>query len=261
MNRADFMKRLTELLADVSSSEREAAIQYYNDYFDEAGEENEQSVIASLGSPEQLAQTIKAGLADGGNAGEFTEKGFSGYEQKRSDEVLDVNTPYGESDGARGNASGRAGGQEGWSGGYQNADGSYRNTSQNQKKKGMSGGVIALIVVLCILASPIIIGIGGGVLGVIVGVLGTVLGVIVSIAAVALVLLIAGICLFVCGIVLIFGTPLGALALMGVGMICAALGILAAWLTIIICGRLIPALIRGIVKLFNNLFRRGGVTA
>ena len=67
MNRADFMKELTELLADVSPTEREEAIQYYNDYFDDAGEENEQSVIASLGSPAQLARTIKSGLADGGN--------------------------------------------------------------------------------------------------------------------------------------------------------------------------------------------------
>ena len=59
MNRADFMKNLAELLADMAPAEREEAIQYYNDYFDDAGTENEQSVIASLGTPEQLAKTIK----------------------------------------------------------------------------------------------------------------------------------------------------------------------------------------------------------
>ena len=74
MSRAEFMRRLAELLTDVSPAEREEAIQYYNDYFDDAGAENEQSVIASLGSPEELAKTIKAGLFDGGNTGEFTEK-------------------------------------------------------------------------------------------------------------------------------------------------------------------------------------------
>ena len=33
MNRAEFMNRLTALLTDVSPTEREEAIQYYNDYF------------------------------------------------------------------------------------------------------------------------------------------------------------------------------------------------------------------------------------
>ena len=70
MNRAEFMRRLTELLGDVPPMEREEAIQYYNDYFDDAGEENEGSVIASLGTPEELAKTIKTGLNDGGNGGD-----------------------------------------------------------------------------------------------------------------------------------------------------------------------------------------------
>ena len=90
MNRAEFMRRLTELLGDVAPTEREEAIQYYNDYFDDAGEENESGVIASLGTPEELARTIKAGLNDGGNGGEFTESGFSGYTQTPKDEIVKV---------------------------------------------------------------------------------------------------------------------------------------------------------------------------
>ena len=88
MNRAEFMRRLAELLSDVPPMEREEAIQYYNDYFDDAGAENESGVIASLGTPEDLARTIKAGLSDGGNGGEFTESGFSGYTQVPKNEVV-----------------------------------------------------------------------------------------------------------------------------------------------------------------------------
>lgn len=88
MNRAEFMRRLAELLSDVPPMEREEAIQYYNDYFDDAGAENESGVIASLGTPEELARSIKAGLNDGGNGGEFTESGFSGYTQVHKDEVM-----------------------------------------------------------------------------------------------------------------------------------------------------------------------------
>ncbi|MBD5444210.1 MAG: DUF1700 domain-containing protein [Lachnospiraceae bacterium] len=269
MNRADFMKELTELLADVSPTEREEAIQYYNDYFDDAGVENEQSVIASLGSPQQLARTIKTGLADGGNVGEFTEKGFSGYESKSSDEVMDLNN---RQQSGNSNWEQNAGGSQQFGGGnnysegnhysgYQNTGNNNGNTSQSEEKKRMSGGMIALIVVLCIFASPFILGIGGGMFGVVVGLFGALFGIIVGIGAAAVSLIIVGVCLFVYGIVLLFSMPLGGLAMMGVGMVCAAIGLLFLWLTVIICGMLVPAIIRGIVKLFNSIFHRGGEMA
>ena len=58
------MKRLEELLQDISENEREEALQYYNDYFDDAGAENEAQIIEELGNPEQVARTIKAGMSD-----------------------------------------------------------------------------------------------------------------------------------------------------------------------------------------------------
>lgn len=56
MNRQEFMKRLEELLQDISENEREEALQYYNDYFDDAGAENEAQIIEELGNPEQVAR-------------------------------------------------------------------------------------------------------------------------------------------------------------------------------------------------------------
>ena len=66
MNRIEFISRLETLLQDMPTQEREDAIAYYNDYFDDAGSENEQDVIASLGSPEKVAATIKAVQKDDG---------------------------------------------------------------------------------------------------------------------------------------------------------------------------------------------------
>jgi uncharacterized membrane protein len=63
MNRAEYIERLTACLGDVPQTEREEAIQYYSDYFDDAGAENEAGVIASLGTPEELAKEIKAGAS------------------------------------------------------------------------------------------------------------------------------------------------------------------------------------------------------
>ena len=60
MNRMEFMAELERLLADMPEDERQAAVQYYADYFADAGEENEQDVIRELGSPEKVAESIKA---------------------------------------------------------------------------------------------------------------------------------------------------------------------------------------------------------
>lgn len=62
MNRFEYMRRLEDLLSDISPSEKEEALTYYNDYFNDAGQENEQKVIEELGSPEQVAAGVKEGL-------------------------------------------------------------------------------------------------------------------------------------------------------------------------------------------------------
>lgn len=62
MNRVEFMHQLERLLADIPESDRQDAITYYQDYFDEAGPEREASVIRELGSPERVAAVIKADL-------------------------------------------------------------------------------------------------------------------------------------------------------------------------------------------------------
>ena len=40
MNRIEYMTKLASLLQDIPEVERRDAMKYYNDYFDEAGEEN-----------------------------------------------------------------------------------------------------------------------------------------------------------------------------------------------------------------------------
>lgn len=60
MRRQEFMRELEYLLRAIPDSERVDALAYYNDYFDEAGEENEAQVIRELGSPQQVADKILA---------------------------------------------------------------------------------------------------------------------------------------------------------------------------------------------------------
>lgn len=63
MNRQEYMRQLEAALSRIAREERESVIEFYNEYFDEAGPEREQEIIKSLGSPQKLASQIKAQCA------------------------------------------------------------------------------------------------------------------------------------------------------------------------------------------------------
>ncbi|MFE3575574.1 DUF1700 domain-containing protein [Lysinibacillus sp. NPDC059133] len=63
MNRASYLKKLRGKLQRLPAHEIDAALAYYEEYFDEAGEENEQRVIQQLGSPSHVASQIMADYA------------------------------------------------------------------------------------------------------------------------------------------------------------------------------------------------------
>ncbi|WP_206459947.1 DUF1700 domain-containing protein [Anaerovorax sp. IOR16] len=63
MSRAEFMRQLEDALSRVPKDERDSVLAYYNEYFDEAGEENEQEVLKELDSPQTIASKIMADVA------------------------------------------------------------------------------------------------------------------------------------------------------------------------------------------------------
>ncbi len=58
MTKYDYLSRLKRYLQPLPAKERNAAIRYYDKYFTDAGPENEQNVILSLGNPKALADRI-----------------------------------------------------------------------------------------------------------------------------------------------------------------------------------------------------------
>lgn len=60
MNRSEYMAALRRALSVLPEEERASALRYYEEYFDDAGPENEAKVIADLGAPEQVAAQILA---------------------------------------------------------------------------------------------------------------------------------------------------------------------------------------------------------
>lgn len=210
MNRVEFMQQLERLLGDLPESDRMDAIAYYNDYFDEAGPENEAQVIRELGSPGKVAAIIKADL----NA-------------SRDEHTTYTELPTRKECG-------------------------YHAPKQ---KKGLPW---PLVVVLLVFASPVLLGVGGGLLGGVLGILGALIGIAVAFIACALALLIAGLVCFIVGIVRAFISPVEGLITVGLGSFMLAIGILFAVLFAWCAFKWIPALFRGTVNLIQKLFQRCG---
>lgn len=216
MNRKEFMKQLEALLQNISFAEREEALQYYNDYFDDAGPENEQSVIEALGNPARVAENIKRDLS-GSSYGD-------GVYQRVSPTDKAV-IPYGQS-------------------------AAYENSSSQEKK--LSDGMIALIAVLCVIGSPAIFGIVSGVFGILLGIVAAWFSLILAFGIVAVVLFVVFLVLLLLGIMSILSEPLAGVGLMGAGMLCGGLGMLFLMLTVAMAGIVTPAVCRGMVSLFQR---------
>jgi len=56
MTREEYLKQLKNNIMSLTTDEQDEAIQYYSDYFEEA--DNDETVMAELGTPEELAKTI-----------------------------------------------------------------------------------------------------------------------------------------------------------------------------------------------------------
>lgn len=254
MNRVDFMSQLETLLQNIAATEREEAIQYYNDYFDDAGKENEQAVIEALGSPARVAENIKKDLlgAAGGNnaAGKV----------KASDRVL---MEYGKSDQS-GKDSQEAGNSQGGHytqySGSAYAGGSYAKAepvyAQPVKDNRMPAWLIALVATVLILLSPAILGAVLTVIGVLGGGLITWFALILGFGVAALGLFIAFITLIVTGIICLYTNPWVGVAMLGGGLMCGCMGILFLMLTVAMAGIATPAICRGIGHIFGFIFKK-----
>ena len=156
MNRIEFMLELAALLQDVPVEERTDAMQYYNDYFDAAGEENEQKVISELESPKKVAEKLKAGL-DGRSdlGGAFTENGYQDFQFDSRKMPVSGEYPYEQS--------------------RSEERGTYENERHNRTAK------VILLAAIILIGAPIVIPLVIAIIGVIFGVvIGIVAGVALS---------------------------------------------------------------------------------
>ncbi len=229
MNRIEFMTELAALLQDVPEEERRDAMKFYNDYFDDAGEENEQQVIAELENPAKVAATIKEDLGSAAReSGEYTEKGYkdSRFENKEM--------PAGRD--------------------YQGTG--YESYGEQTPPRTNSALKIFLIILLVIFGAPVIIPIAIAVIAVFgacgIALLALFLSLIVASAAVVF----AGVCVFIAGVLSLIPEIAVGLALIGTGLILTAIGVVATVASTRLCLIVLPGICRGFIWILRWPFQR-----
>ncbi|MBE6987434.1 MAG: hypothetical protein E7432_01470 [Ruminococcaceae bacterium] len=75
MSKEQFIARLKNALSPLSAEDIRNAVEYYEEYFADAGEENQADVISALGSPEALAENIIREAGQPVPVDKSTEKG------------------------------------------------------------------------------------------------------------------------------------------------------------------------------------------
>lgn len=156
MTREEFLRRLNELLSDVTDEERAEAIRFYEEYLDDAGPEQEAQVLAELGSPEKVAAIIRANVPG------------SRVQQETAAQEAQAAGPAGS--GVPPASSAAAGASIPLP--------PYARPGAAQPappRKGMSDRTI-LLIILAVVLFPLWIGLAGAVFGVLMGIVGAAFG-------------------------------------------------------------------------------------
>lgn len=243
MNRIEFMEALSGLLGDIPEEDRMDALNYYNDYFDDAGVENEQRVIEELESPEKVAMKIKADREDmeekdikeketeakaGTSSDSRNENAYQYYQKDTYDNKKD-NTIY-QDNGA--------------------------DSDQGNKPWTSKWLKVILIIAIILAASPVIIPVAIGILAVAAGIVIAAFCLFLAIVICFAALAVAGIALAVTGIWnMTSGIGVG-LAVLGVGLMAMAVGAVGTVIGVRLCIIVFPGIIRGIVWILRKPFHR-----
>lgn len=271
MDRAEFLNRLEAQLLDVPQAEREEALQYYEDYLNDAGDAGDFDILQELGTPEEVADSIRSGLGQdssgvgersydsqssrsgqagenrqdssrsgqAGDSGYFSENGYVDREPQK-EELQRVKQP---AHGDRSDAD--------WQSTDSYADGDSSAARRKQPP-------VWLWILLIVFAAPVVLPIAFGLL--------------VAAISVLFALFITGIALLVCGIVCA-GAGIWALiqaftqiaawpaaAMIGIGISLAAIGIgvlltlLMGWLI----GKVVPTGVRALCNCLHRIVTRKG---
>lgn len=229
MRKEEYLQQLEKLLYNIPAEDREEALQFYRDYLEDAGEDAEE-VLMALGSPEELARSIRRDLYGDNAEGDFT----------RTNRELPgtYRVPYSK------------GGK--YSGYYE-----YDAQKEQKARKGkLSTGQWIIFLIICLCAAPVIVPICGGLIAAVIGIIVAIIGVVFGIGVAGIALVIAAIAIVIVALVKLIATPVSALIMLGGGLLSAGLGLVGIAVTLWVVCKLLPAIFRLIVRIFYGIVHR-----
>ena len=172
-----------------------------------------------------------------------------------------LDLPQEQEGGSQGN--GQADGQDDFrqsQGFNQGSEDRYTDAGKraSQTSPPRTSKVIKLILwaVLIIVAFPVFLGVGGGLLGLAAGVLGILTAILVGLGVTTFAVLMGGIVMLPYGVFHMFSHPLDGLMTSGTGLILLGAGALCLALSVLFYGRFVPFVIRSIVNGLSRLLHR-----
>lgn len=254
MSRKEFMEQLEKLLMDIPQEEREEALTYYNGYFEDAGEENEASIIKELESPQKVARIIKADVGAEEEM-EYSESGYSDTRFRQQEEV----GRHGQSEGPQRDTQESARRENGFRYSRSAEKGGYDFESKKTAPPEKDNSRTILLIILAVVTCPIWIGLLGGLFGLAVGAVAAVFGLLLAAVIIVFVFYVVGFVLIGVGISMFtVGSVAVSMGLFGTGCLMLAVGILGTIACVWLFGKFFPWMVRGIVALFGRLFQRKG---
>lgn len=148
MTKYEFLGDLSRLLSDLSEEERNEALQYYEDYFADAGREQEQAIIQELESPEKVAAKIRETEAENLQYGEPGQMKDAKYPDV-------VDGTYRDAGSNAGEGNGQTEGFQKKGNGGQNASAASKSTTSEERSNLILKWI--LVAILAIIIIPVVV--------------------------------------------------------------------------------------------------------
>ena len=239
MNKEEYLTRLQYCISQLPPVEAQNTMQYYGEYFDDAGITEDMVVPESVGTPEQIAMRLKKSINSGENITSENINIGGTYNRDNTSGSYNTNQNTGNSYNNSQNA-----GQYSYNNSQNTAQYEYNNAGQYNKKNDERAIKIIVAIIIAAVTFPIWSGILGVIIGIVFGLGGTIIG-----------LGVAGISLIVVAIVSGYGFATSIL-LMGIGLILFGIAVLLVVPEVLFCIRFLPWLFKQVVELVHKITGR-----
>lgn len=257
MRKEEYLRSLEQLLYNIPAEDREEALQFYRDYLEDAGPEAEEEVLRSLGTPQELAESIRRALYGDNAQGDYTRV----YRDLPGTERVIFSTGGAFRGGDYGNGTYTGGSYQGSTfgrGHYDNSNASHDSASQSKthRKGRLSTGQWIFFLILLLCASPVIVSVFATIIGILLSVVGVLIAILVALGIGGIALVIGAIVVIVVALVKMMFSPFSSLLMLGGGLLMIGLGLVGIAIAVWIVSKVLPAIFRGSVNFFSRLLHR-----